>query len=88
MRYRDIEGACPKKELFRLKKREHDDYSDITKRPKFLFLSDYLTKTKLDHYKRLLKNKANSLSQEKENKVHMLNFRNNSVIQNVSIQNT
>lgn len=85
MKYRDIEGTCPKKELFRLKRRENDDYSDITKKPKWLFLSDHLNKTKMNNYNRLLKNKNNSLNQDKENKVHLLNFRNNSVIQNVSI---
>ena len=87
MRYRDIEGASPKKELFSTEIRLRDDYSDITRKPKRLFLSDYLQHTKMDHYKRLLKNKIKSLNQEKDNKVHMLNFRNNSVMQNVSLEN-
>ena len=56
MKYRDIEGACPRKEHWNYKNYAFDDYSDVTKpKKRGLFLEDRFKNKNISHYKRLLK---------------------------------
>lgn len=58
MKYRDIEGAFPRKKHFNYKNYAYDDYSDVTKKKATLFLSEFNRMSEMDMFKRLLKNKV------------------------------
>ena len=62
-KYRDIEGAFPRKKHFNYKNYAFDDYSDVTKKKATLFLSEFNKMSEMDMFKRLLKNKVRCLSQ-------------------------
>ncbi|CAI2385414.1 unnamed protein product [Moneuplotes crassus] len=76
MKCRDIDGAYPKIRRKHYKDYAFDDYSDVTRNiPRLTFLDKLSNNSQISHYKRLLKNRIQSLKDQS----YILNGQNHSL---------
>ena len=74
MKYRDIEGAFPKRKIMFFKNYAFDDYSDVTKKKPKLFLSKLENQAKIDFQKLLTERIAKQQNNDSRN-FSVLNLR-------------
>jgi len=77
MKYRDIEGAFPKKMLHHLRNYAFDDYSDVTKKKKRILRNDYLTNFQFKDFHNIIKDRLRNMKQEKLSLFPAVNKENN-----------